>query len=69
MALSPDGAFAYVTNNGSRSISVIDLGAKEVVKTIALDFKPWTITVSQDGSKAFVVNNDEEVVTIVDLTS
>ena len=36
VAITPDGAFAYVTNSGSDSVSVISTASNSVVATISL---------------------------------
>ncbi len=48
-ALSPDGQFLYVTNFGSSSLSVIDLGLGGVSSTISLVAPPEGVAVGFDG--------------------
>ena len=40
IAFSPDGAKAYVTNQTANTVAVVDVAAKAVMKTIAVDAKP-----------------------------
>jgi YVTN family beta-propeller protein len=48
-ALSPDGNFLYVSNNGSATISVIDLGSASVIQTVSLPARPEGVAVGADG--------------------
>jgi YVTN family beta-propeller protein len=48
-ALSMDGAFLYVTNTQSASLSVIDLGNDSVITTVSLAAKPEGVAVGADG--------------------
>ena len=48
-AMSPDGAYLYVTNNQSASLSVIDLGTRNVVQTLSLPARPEGVAVGADG--------------------
>src|SRR5436190_14811816 len=46
--------FAYVPNEGSASVSVIDVARGEVVRAIKTGDKPRGVAVSRDGSRLFV---------------
>ena len=48
-AMSPDGAFLYVTCTQSASISVIDLGIDSSTRSVSLPAKPEGIAVGADG--------------------
>ena len=48
-AMSPDGAFLYVTCTQSASISVIDLGTDSSSRSVSLPAKPEGIAVGADG--------------------
>jgi YVTN family beta-propeller protein len=48
-AISMDGAFLYVTNQGNSSLSVIDLSTKTVVQTVTLPAAPQGVEVGADG--------------------
>jgi YVTN family beta-propeller protein len=48
-ALSPDGNFLYVSNSGSATISVIDLGSTSVIQTVSLPARPEGVAVGADG--------------------
>ena len=48
-AISMDGAFLYVTNTQSSSVSVIDLASDSVIQTVSLPARPEGIGVGNDG--------------------
>jgi len=48
-AISMDGAFLFVTNQQSSSLSVIDLGTRAVVQTVTLPAAPQGVEVGADG--------------------
>lgn len=48
-AISMDGAFLYVTNSGSSSLSVIDLSTDTVAQTVTLPAAPQGVAVGSDG--------------------
>jgi YVTN family beta-propeller protein len=58
VAISPDGAFAYVTNQGSGTVSVIDTATNEVLAPIEVGRQsnslPEGIATSPDGSHLYV---------------
>lgn len=50
----PASPVLYVTNERAHSVSIIDLGTLEVVKTVAVGRRPRGLAVSPDGRRAFV---------------
>ena len=54
VAVSPNGAFAYVSNFASNSISVIDLSSWSVTSTIASIAAPLGIAFTPSGTQAYV---------------
>jgi YVTN family beta-propeller protein len=61
IALTPDGARAYVTNVVSHSVSVIDIASDTVLATIDTDLLqghsgPSGIAITPDGQRAYVAN-------------
>jgi YVTN family beta-propeller protein len=48
-AISMDGAYLYVTNNASSSLSVVDLSRNMVVQTVSLPARPEGVEVGDDG--------------------
>jgi YVTN family beta-propeller protein len=49
--------FAYVTNEGSNSVSVIDTSTNTVVATVGVGTRPFGVAVTPDGTRAYVTNN------------
>ena len=54
IAITPNGAFAYVTNYLGHSVSVIAVATNTVVNTIPLGGIPGQIVMSADGTRAYV---------------
>ncbi|HXJ44741.1 MAG TPA: hypothetical protein VNH18_35975, partial [Bryobacteraceae bacterium] len=48
-AMSMDGAYLYVTNGGSLSLSVVDLKSQFVIQTVSLPATPQGVEVGADG--------------------
>ena len=68
---SPDGSLAYVANNGSPSLSVIDTASSSVLLTIegiTQQFgDPSGVAVSADGNGVYVTNVAETTVSVLTL--
>jgi YVTN family beta-propeller protein len=47
LRLSPDGRELYVANVLDGSVSVIDVAAQKVIKTIQVGELPWGMTIAQ----------------------
>ena len=69
VALSPDREDAFVANMRSRTVSRIDLEAREFVDTVETGGGPEGIDVSPDGREVWVANRDDDTLTIVDAES
>ncbi|HWH42688.1 MAG TPA: beta-propeller fold lactonase family protein, partial [Usitatibacter sp.] len=61
--------FAYVSNEGSGTISVIDTATDTVVRTITAGEKPRGITTSRDGSRVFVTEQAANALVAYDTAS
>jgi YVTN family beta-propeller protein len=58
LAITPDGARAYVAISGlGGSVSVIDTSTNVVVATIPESFKPFFVAIRSDGARAYVIND------------
>ena len=68
IAISPDGRQAYVTNEGSNTVSDIDVTNKTAT-TIPVGSAPITVAVTPDGDRALVVNRGSRTVSIIDVTT
>src|SRR5688500_4331384 len=55
---APRGALAFVSNEGSNDVSVIDLVSRTVVATIPMPARPRGIQASADGRSVFVAVSD-----------
>ena len=66
VSITPDGADAYVTNAGSKSVSVINTTTKKVVATAEVGFIPVHVSFSPDGARAYVTNAGSNSVSVID---
>lgn len=62
------GAYAYVTNQFSSNVGVIDLATNVQVATIPVSGDPYRVVLSPDGSSLFVTGNADSLF-IVDVAS
>ena len=65
--LSPDGAFAFVANTTSRSVSIIDLATLAVVSNLEVGLEPVGLALKPDGSELWVANHVSDSVSVIDL--
>ena len=56
MAITPDGKFVYVSNNGWTSVWVIATNTNSVVATITTGNGPNEIAITPNGAFAYVTN-------------
>lgn len=62
VAFSPDGATAYVANQLSNNVSIINVATAQVVATIATPgYSPVAVQASPDGSRLFIGTNTPTV--------
>lgn len=66
LAVSPDGATAYVAHVMAGLISVVDLPARKVLTTIATATGAEGLALSPDGSRLWVANNRSNSISIID---
>ncbi|MDT8271703.1 MAG: carboxypeptidase regulatory-like domain-containing protein [Desulfomonilia bacterium] len=59
--LQQGSAHAYITNNISNDVSVIDLSTRTVVDRITVGFEPYGVAVSPDGRRVYVSSWDNTV--------
>jgi YVTN family beta-propeller protein len=67
VAIHPTSGRAYVTNSGSGTLSVIDLGAHTVIAEIPVGRAPGIVVLDPGISRAFVSDYDAASVAVVDL--
>ena len=56
VVVSPDGKMAYVSNQFSDDVSVVDLSAKKEIDRISVLRQPMVLEIGQDGKHLFVAN-------------
>ncbi|WP_101947729.1 beta-propeller fold lactonase family protein [Mycobacterium sp. 3519A] len=66
VAVSPDGATAYVVNQGDNTVSVIDTATNTVSHTVAVGDNSVAVAASPDGSRVYVVNRFDDSVSVID---
>jgi len=69
VAIRPDKAYAYVTNQGSGTVSVIDLGTLAKVADIPVGIEPYGLALTPDGGQAYVSNSASNTVSVIDTAS
>ena len=58
-------AYAYIANNQSNNVSVINTNTNSVVSTVKVGSQPWGVCVSPDGTKTYVTNNNDSTVSVI----
>ena len=71
VVLKADGKRAYVLNEASNSVSVIDTtnGVNTVIKTIQVGTAPSSIAITKSGNKVYVSNAGSNTVSIITTSS
>ncbi|MBU4183523.1 MAG: beta-propeller fold lactonase family protein [Gammaproteobacteria bacterium] len=69
VVVSADGLWAYVTNGGDNTLSVVDTKSLKVVDTIPTGEFPHGIRLSPDGKQAYVANLKGGTVSVIDTES
>jgi YVTN family beta-propeller protein len=71
VAITPNGASAYVVNNGqgSNSVSVINTATGNVVANVQVEFDPRGVAITPDGAFAYVSNRISNDVSVVSTAS
>ena len=67
IVLSPDGRFAYVTEETGDRLRVVDLKAGATLDTIDVGSRPIALDITPDGKKLYVSNLGSSDLTVVDL--
>lgn len=66
VVLTSDGRYAYVTNAGDNSVSVVDVAARKAMGTIPVGEYPHGLRVSPDGKEVYVANLNGGTVSVID---
>ena len=59
--------FAYVTNQGSHDVSVIDLASQKVIATVPVGRSPAGVVASSRAGRVFVSNPDSKTISVIDM--
>ncbi|MEU7092844.1 beta-propeller fold lactonase family protein [Kitasatospora aureofaciens] len=69
LALTPDGARAYVTSQSSGTVSVLDTASKVVTGSFTAGTGSYAVAVSPDGQRAYLTHHLDNTVSVVDTAS
>ena len=69
VAVTPNGAYAYVTNEGGDSVSVINTTSNTVTATITVGTEPYDVAITPNGAYAYVTNYVSGTVSVINTTS
>src|ERR1700674_1209504 len=69
VAITPNGAFAYVANFNSNSVSVIDTTTNTATATVTVGAGPWGIAITPNGAFAYVTNYTSASVSVISTTT
>ena len=65
VGITPDGAFAYVANNGAGTVSVIAIATNTVVATVTVGPNPYGVGITPDGAYAYIANYGTTTVSVI----
>src|SRR6266404_1294948 len=65
VAISPNGAFAYVANFNSHSVSIISTTTNSVVATLPMGSPAWGVASTPSGAAAYVTNPGSNSVSVI----
>lgn len=68
-AITPDGRYVISTHPTRGGVSVVDLAARRVVRTVPTGTAPNYTIVTRDGKRAYVSNSGEATISEIDLGS
>ncbi|WP_322724979.1 beta-N-acetylglucosaminidase domain-containing protein [Streptomyces spongiae] len=69
VVLSADGRTAYAANQGSDTVSVIDVASGEVTKTVTVGDVPAGLALTSDGKTLWVADYSDDALQPIDLTT
>jgi YVTN family beta-propeller protein len=58
--------FAYISNSGSNTVSVINTATNTVVATVSVGTNPFGVAMTPDGSRVYVTNEGSNTVSVID---
>jgi YVTN family beta-propeller protein len=69
IVITPNGAYAYVSNVGSNNVSVIDTSNNSVIATTAVGNQPRAIALTPDGAFAYVGNYADSTLSVIQVST
>jgi len=70
VAVTPNGEYAYVTNQGSNSVSVISTATNTVTATVTVGNNPYCVAITPNGEYAYVTNAEiSDTVSVINTTT
>ncbi|MGW3645983.1 beta-N-acetylglucosaminidase domain-containing protein [Streptomyces sp. NPDC000878] len=69
VVISPDGRTAYAANQGSDTVSVIDVGTAKVTATVAVGDVPAGLALTPDGRTLWVADYSDDAIQPIDLAT
>ncbi|MFD6225403.1 IPT/TIG domain-containing protein [Streptomyces sp. NPDC060232] len=69
VAITPNGSFAYVANNGDSTVSVIDTATNLVTATVTGLNGPIDVAITPNGNFAYVTNGSGNTVSVIDTST
>lgn len=69
VAATPNGKRAFITNIGSGSVSVVDLGARKVIANVSTGQGAEGVAVTPDGKEIWVSNRAADTLSVLDAAS
>ncbi|MGH2894944.1 MAG: beta-propeller fold lactonase family protein [Solirubrobacteraceae bacterium] len=66
VAVSPDGAHAYITDTDHDAVLVINTARLHRVDRVPVGRTPWHVAFGPDGSSAYVTNANDNTVSVID---
>jgi YVTN family beta-propeller protein len=66
---APAAPFAYITNQGSHDVSVVDLASQQVVATVPVGRSPAGVVAASASGRVYVSNPDSHSISVIDMRS
>lgn len=67
IVVSPDGKQLFITAWGDRTVTVVDVKTRRLVRRILVGMHPEALALAHDRGHLFVANTDDDTISIVDL--
>ena|SRR6476661_4506771 len=69
VAITPNGARAYVTNLTGNTVSVIDTTTNSVSTTIPAGLSTRSLAITPDGARAYVTEIGSNTISVIDMAT